>query len=142
MGDWHDFFVAEAGAAGVLTGLVCVGVSMNLERILSEPGSGLTGRSAAEALILLMAVLTVSSLLLVPGQGRGLVGTEVLVVGIAAWAWVLAIQALRQSASDAISAAKTNAVDLLLFLTVAAPLPAKGARICCPTAVAKRQEHI
>ncbi len=90
MGDWHDFFVAEAGAAGVLTGLVCVGVSMNLERILSEPGWGLTGH-AAEALILLMAGLTASSLLIVPGQGRGLVGTEVRVVGIAAWAWVLAI---------------------------------------------------
>ena len=83
MGDWHDFFVAEAGAAGVLTGLVFVGVSMNLERILSKPGSSLTGR-AAEALILLVAVLTASSLLLVPGQGRGLVGHEVLVVGIAA----------------------------------------------------------
>ena len=102
-----------------------VGVSMNLERILSEPDSGLTGR-AAEALILLVAVLTASSLLLVPGQGRGLVGTEVLVVGIAAWAWVLAIQALRQSANDAISAAKANAAGLLLFLTVAPPSPPKG----------------
>ncbi len=43
MGDWHDSFEAEAGAAGDLTGLVFVGVTMNLERILSEPGSGLTG---------------------------------------------------------------------------------------------------
>jgi hypothetical protein len=54
---------------------VFVGVSTNLERILSESGSGLVGR-AAEALILLVAVLTASSLLLVPGQGRGLVGAE------------------------------------------------------------------
>ena len=38
MGDWRDFFVAEAGAAGDLTGLVFAGVSMNLERIMSEPG--------------------------------------------------------------------------------------------------------
>jgi hypothetical protein len=28
MDQWHDFFLAQAGAAGVLTGLVLVGVSM------------------------------------------------------------------------------------------------------------------
>jgi hypothetical protein len=32
MGDWHGFLLALAGAAGVLTGLVFVGVSINLER--------------------------------------------------------------------------------------------------------------
>jgi hypothetical protein len=69
MGDWHDFFLAQAGAAGVLTGLVFVSVSLNLEKIVSESGSGLPGR-AAEALILLVAVLTASILLLVPGQDR------------------------------------------------------------------------
>ena len=91
MDQWHDFFLAQAGAAGVLTGLVFVGVSINLEKILSEPGSGLPGR-AAEALILLVAVLTASILLLVPGQGPVMVGVEVLVVGLAAWGWIVAIQ--------------------------------------------------
>jgi modulator of FtsH protease len=91
MNAWHDFFLAQAGAAGVLTGLVFVGVSINLQKILSEPGSGLPGR-AAEALILLVAVLTASLLLLVPGQGRVMVGAEVLVVGLAAWGWILVIQ--------------------------------------------------
>jgi hypothetical protein len=51
MGDWHDFFLAQAGAAGVLTGLVFVSVSINLEKILADLNSGLPGR-AAEALIL------------------------------------------------------------------------------------------
>ena len=83
MGDWRDFFVAEAGAAGGLTGLLFAGVTMNLERNLLEPGWGLKGH-VPDALILLMAVLTTSSLLLVPGKGRALVGTEVLVAGIAA----------------------------------------------------------
>ena len=91
MNAWHDFFLAQAGAAGVLTGLVFVGVSINLQKILSEPGSGLPGR-AAEALILLVAVLAASLLLLVPGQGRVMVGAEVLVVGLAAWGWILVIQ--------------------------------------------------
>jgi len=94
MGDWHDFFLAQAGAAGVLTGLVFVGVSINLEKIVSDPNSGLAGR-AAEALILLVAVLTASVLVLVPGQGPGVLGAEVLVVGLATWGWVVYIQRLR-----------------------------------------------
>src|SRR3712207_8356265 len=91
MGDWHDFFLAQAGAAGVLTGLVFVGVSINLEKILADPNSGLPGR-AAEALILLVAVLTASVLLLVPGQSTAVIGVELLAVGLAAWGWVVAIQ--------------------------------------------------
>ena len=88
---WHDFFLAQAGAAGVLTGLVFVGVSINLHKILSDPRSGLAGR-AAEALILLVAALTASVLVLVPGQGAGLLGAEVLVVGLLVCGWIAAIQ--------------------------------------------------
>ena len=91
MNAWHDFFLAQAGAAGVLTGLVFVGVSINLQTIVSDPSSGLAGR-AAEALILLVGVLLASVLVLVPGQGAGLLGAEVLVVGLAAWGWIVYIQ--------------------------------------------------
>src|ERR671921_1149015 len=91
MNEWHDFFLAQAGAAGVLTGLVFVGVSINLQKIVSDPRSGLAGR-AGEALILLVAVLTVSILVLVPAQSLGVLGAEVLVVGLAAWGWIVAIQ--------------------------------------------------
>jgi hypothetical protein len=91
MNEWHDFFLAQAGAAGVLTGLVFVGVSINLQKIVSDPSSGLAGR-AAEALILLVGVLLASVLVLVPGQGAGVLGVEVLVVGLAAWGWIVAIQ--------------------------------------------------
>src|SRR5215211_9285643 len=80
MNEWYDFFLAQAGAAGVLTGLVFVGVSINLEKIVSDPSSGLAGR-AAEALILLVAVLMASVLVLVPAQGPGVLGAEVLVGG-------------------------------------------------------------
>jgi len=41
MGEWHEFFLAEAGVAAVLTGLVFIGVSINLEMIMSNPGHGL-----------------------------------------------------------------------------------------------------
>jgi modulator of FtsH protease len=88
---WHDFFLAQAGAAGVLTGLVFVGVSINLQKIVSDRRSGLAGR-AGEALILLVGVLLASVLGLVPAQGAGMLGAEVLVVGLAAWGCVVAIQ--------------------------------------------------
>ena len=83
--------MAQAGAAGVLTGLVFVGVSINLQKIVSNPSFGLAGR-AAEALILLVAVLMASVLVLVPDQGPGVLGAEVLVMGLAAWGWIVAIQ--------------------------------------------------
>ena len=88
--EWHDFFLAAAGAAAVLAGLVFVGVSINLDTIMSNPTYGLAGR-ALEALVLLVAVLIVTMLLLVPGQGMVLVGAEVLAIGVVDWAVVVVI---------------------------------------------------
>ena len=94
MDDWHDFFLAAAGAAAVLAGLVFVGLSINLDTIMATPTYGLPGR-ALEALVLLMAVLIVTCLLLVPAQGMVLAGVEVLVVGVADWVFIVSIH-LRQ----------------------------------------------
>ena len=91
--EWHDFFLAAAGAAAVLAGLVFVGVSINLEMIMSDPSYGLAGR-ALEALVLLVAVLIVTMLLLVPAQGVVLAGAEVLAVGVLDWTAVVIIQVL------------------------------------------------
>jgi hypothetical protein len=94
MADWHDFFLATAGAAAVLAGLVFVGVSINLDMIVANPNYGLTGR-ALEALVLLVALLIVTTLLLVPAQGTMVAGVEILAVGIADWAAIVAIQMLQ-----------------------------------------------
>src|SRR5829696_4101471 len=122
MDEWHDFFLAQAGAAGVLTGLVFVGTSINLQKILSQPGSGLPGR-AAEALILLVAVLTASVLVLVPGQGPVMIGAEVLVVGLATWGWVVGIQLLRLRSWRAMRADLRQAFVLRVALGQIATLP-------------------
>lgn len=82
MGDWENFFVAEAGAAAALAGLLFVSVSINLTRILQLPA--LPPR-AAEALVLLLAVLLLSLLALVPGQSPSLLGAEVCVLGVLLW---------------------------------------------------------
>lgn len=86
---WEAFFAAEVAAAGALTGLVFVGLSINLSRILS--GAGLSGW-AAEALIVLMGTLIVSSLVLVPGQSVNLLGAELFIVGLVIWLLVTRIQ--------------------------------------------------
>jgi modulator of FtsH protease len=81
MDGWGNFFFAEIGAAAALTGLIFVGVSINLSKILAIPR--LPNR-AFQALFLLVAVLIVSSLLLVPGQSLTVQGVEMLAIGVIA----------------------------------------------------------
>jgi hypothetical protein len=64
---WGELFLAEAGASAALGGLLFVAVSINLNRIIalrSLPGAALG------AIVLLVAVLMVSTFALVPGQPR------------------------------------------------------------------------
>lgn len=82
VGSWEGFFAAQVGASAALAGLVFVGISINLSKIMSFPG--LPGR-AAEALVMLTLVLFTASLALVPGQPRALLGLEVLIIGLAVW---------------------------------------------------------
>ncbi len=80
--EWQSMFLAQAGASAALAGLLFVALSINLERILH--GKGLPGR-AGEAIVLLLAVLVVSTLGLVPGQSPGVLGAELLGAGLVAW---------------------------------------------------------
>jgi hypothetical protein len=81
-GGWEGLFVAEAGVAAVLAGLLFVAVSINLAKVLQHPG--LPDR-AAEAIGLLTGVLVACTLGLVPGQPRVLLGAGLLTVGVLAW---------------------------------------------------------
>jgi hypothetical protein len=77
--DWHDLFVASAGAAAALTGLIFVAVSINLAQILAD--RKLPTR-AAETLSILVGLVLLLVFMLVPGQGRIVLGIEIGGLGV------------------------------------------------------------
>jgi hypothetical protein len=77
---WDGFFTAEVGAAAALTGLIFVGISINLKRILALP---MIANRALQSLLILIAALGILSLLLVPDQSDLLAGVEVMGVTFA-----------------------------------------------------------
>ena len=77
--EWSDLFVATAGASAALAGLVFVAISINIDRILKLPGLPERG---LETVVLLVAVLVVSVIGLIPGQGHVALGIELLVVAL------------------------------------------------------------
>jgi hypothetical protein len=79
MDAWANFFVAQCGASAALLGLLFVSVSLSLNKILAF--TALPGR-ALTAMLLLLAVLLVSSFMLIPGQPIAANGVEVLCVGL------------------------------------------------------------
>jgi hypothetical protein len=99
MPGWEAFFSAQLAASAALTGLLFVGISLNLAKILSHPA--LPDRALA-GFYLLMAILVSSSVLLLPEQPPGLVGTEVLIIGSVLWlaGTRLDIASLRKSAIE------------------------------------------
>jgi hypothetical protein len=82
MGTWADFFAAELSAAAALTGLVIVGISINVTRILED--AALPGR-AAETLVLPTGMLVVATCALTPGQPLTILGWEILGAGLLTW---------------------------------------------------------
>jgi hypothetical protein len=87
--DWANFFVAEVGASAALTGLVVVAISINLSKILSVVQ--LPGR-AAEALVVLVGALALTSVALIPNQRIVLFGAETLAIGIVTFVVPLTFQ--------------------------------------------------
>lgn len=79
MDGWNDLFLATTGAAATLAGLIFVGLSINLDKLVAMPSALLR---AAAALTLLTSVLGISILLLIPEQTLRNAGIEVLGVTI------------------------------------------------------------
>ena len=74
---WSELFVASAGAAAALAGLVFVAVSINLKAILAQRG---LPERALQTVLMLAIVVVVSIVGLIPGQEHVALGIELLVV--------------------------------------------------------------
>ncbi len=78
---WGDLFLAAAGATAALSGLIFVGLSVNIRTVLDidkQVGSNfLTGR-AIEALVALLSVLVISLVALTPTIARGVLAAFIL----------------------------------------------------------------
>jgi modulator of FtsH protease len=102
--EWHDFFLANVGAAAALLGLLFVALSINLERILAFPW--LPGR-AGETIVLFFEALVVSALCLVP-QTTSALGWQVLATGVVGWLIPVTVQlrGRRQERAQAVPLAR------------------------------------
>ena len=81
VGSWANFAVVVGGASAALTGLLFVAVSLNAQRISAHLG---LRASAGQTLVLFVVPLISSILLMVPGQPRWVVGTELTVLAVLA----------------------------------------------------------
>ena len=89
MSGWENFFLGELGASAALAGLIFVGLSINLQKIMES--SHLPNR-VLEALVVLVAVLFLASLLLIPNQSFLAIGIEVLLLGSCEWIIIMFLQ--------------------------------------------------
>lgn len=86
---WMTFYSAAASASAAMTGLVFVGLSINLSRVLTIPG--MVGR-CAETIILLGLALISALQSLIPGQTLSALGWGIGPMAIIAWILPVVVQ--------------------------------------------------
>jgi modulator of FtsH protease len=77
--EWTDFAVITGSAAGALTGLLFVSVSLNRDRIVNHPG---LRAEAGQTLVLFVLALLLTVILVIPGVSATTLGVVLVAVAI------------------------------------------------------------
>ena len=79
--EWENFAVITGSAAGALTGLLFVAVSLNRDRIMEHAG---LRAEAGQTLLLFILALLLTVLLVIPGMSATTLGVVLVAVSLAA----------------------------------------------------------
>src|SRR5919206_1114003 len=121
-GPWSDLYVAMAGAAAALLGLLFVAVSINLEQVLRIAWLPLR---AGETLGVLVVLLTTAVFVLVPGQSPTVLGLELAGTGLVLLGCDAALRVRRGRPPGA--QARSIVVPAVILARTGAPLVTAGA---------------
>jgi modulator of FtsH protease len=130
---WQAFFSAQLSAGATLLGLVFVGLSLNLTRILADP---LLPVRAEVALIVLVLQFVAASAMLVPDQPRGALAAEILAVGGIAWLATTAMNGRLVRQAPGRSSRRLALQNLLLLQVATVPYLLGGALLLAGAAQA------
>ena len=86
---WTEFCLAQIGASAALAGLIFVGVSINLAKVIAIPH---LVTLSLEAILALATVLGQCSILLAPHQPSERVGVEILAFAVLVWLTLTVVQ--------------------------------------------------
>ena len=128
MSAWESFFVTAGGAAAVLAGLIFVGISINLQKLLQKT---IVSRGAWVSLLTLVEVLIISLLMLIPEQPLVALGAEVGGIGLICWIviTIVTIYQLARAGQDDFPEGQTwygGLAMILLSQLIAAPIVVGG----------------
>jgi hypothetical protein len=87
MGNWVNYFTITGSIASGLTGLIFVGLSVNLKKIFCITKAHLPSR-AVGSLVLITNIVIVCNLCLVPEQPLAMLGSEISILAIIIWATI------------------------------------------------------
>ncbi len=88
MGTWVNYFTVTGSIASGLTGLIFIGLSVNLKKVLLITKTHVPSRSLS-SLMLLTNIVIVCNLCLVPGQSTRILGVEISLLAIVIWVTAL-----------------------------------------------------